>query len=43
LYLQSLADDMTLVQTVDVFTPSVNDPYLFAQIAAANSASRYSL
>jgi selenide,water dikinase len=28
-----------LVQTVDVFTPSVDDPYLFGQIAAANSVS----
>lgn len=29
----------TLVQTVDVFTPCVDDPYLFGQIAAANSVS----
>jgi selenide,water dikinase len=28
-----------LVQTVDVFTPSVDDPYVFGQIAAANSVS----
>lgn len=28
-----------LVQTVDVFSPNVNDPYLFGQIAAANSVS----
>ncbi|MCL5096078.1 MAG: selenide, water dikinase SelD [Candidatus Omnitrophica bacterium] len=28
-----------LVQTVDVFTPCVDDPYLFGQIAAANSLS----
>jgi len=28
-----------LVQTVDVFTPIVDDPYLFGQIAAANSVS----
>jgi selenide, water dikinase len=28
-----------LVQTVDVFTPNVDDPYLFGQIAAANSVS----
>ncbi len=28
-----------LVQTVDVFTPSVDDPYAFGQIAAANSVS----
>ena len=30
---------LALVQTVDVFTPSVDDPYLFGQIAAANSVS----
>ncbi len=28
-----------LVQTVDIFTPCVDDPYLFGQIAAANSVS----
>jgi selenide, water dikinase len=28
-----------IVQTVDVFTPSVDDPYTFGQIAAANSVS----
>jgi len=28
-----------LVQTVDVFTPSVDDAYLFGQVAAANSVS----
>jgi len=28
-----------LVQSVDVFTPCVDDPYLFGQIAAANSLS----
>ncbi|NIP23537.1 MAG: selenide, water dikinase SelD [Phycisphaerae bacterium] len=28
-----------LVQTVDVFTPSVDDPYVFGQVAAANSVS----
>jgi selenide,water dikinase len=32
-------DDTALVQTVDVFTPSVDDPYTFGQIAAANSLS----
>ena len=31
--------DTALVQTVDVFTPSVDDPYVFGQIAAANSLS----
>ena len=34
-----LDDDTALVQTVDVFTPSVDDPYVFGQIAAANSLS----
>lgn len=31
--------DRVLVQTVDVFSPSVDDPYVFGQIAAANSVS----
>jgi selenide,water dikinase len=30
---------MALIQTVDFFTPIVNDPYRFGQIAAANSLS----
>ena len=34
-----LTDDTTVVQTVDVFTPCVDDPYTFGQIAAANSLS----
>lgn len=34
-----LADDLALVQTVDFFTPIVDDPYTFGQIAAANSLS----
>lgn len=34
-----LDDSRALVQTVDVFTPCVDDPYLFGQIAAANSLS----
>jgi selenide, water dikinase len=34
-----IADDLALVQTVDVFSPSVDDPYAFGQIAAANSLS----
>jgi selenide,water dikinase len=34
-----LDDNLALVQTVDVFTPSVDDPYTFGQIAAANSLS----
>ena len=32
-------DDRALVQTLDFFTPIVDDPYLFGQIAAANSLS----
>ncbi len=34
-----LADDLALVQTVDFFTPIVDEPHLFGQIAAANSLS----
>lgn len=34
-----ISDDLGLVQTVDFFTPIVDDPYLFGQIAAANSLS----
>ena len=34
-----LADDLALVQTVDFFTPIVDDPYVYGQIAAANSLS----
>ena len=34
-----LDGDVALVQTVDVFSPSVDDPYVFGQIAAANSLS----
>src|SRR5437870_11314986 len=30
---------MALVQTVDFFTPIVDDPYTFGQIAAANALS----
>ncbi len=32
-------DGLALVQTVDFFTPIVDDPYQFGQIAAANSLS----
>ena len=32
-------DERALVQTLDFFTPIVDDPYLFGQIAAANSLS----
>ena len=34
-----LEDGTLVVQTVDFFTPIVNDPYQFGQIAAANSLS----
>lgn len=34
-----LDDHTALVQTVDVFTPCVDDAFLFGQIAAANSVS----
>jgi selenide,water dikinase len=34
-----VADNLALVQTVDFFTPIVDDPYLYGQIAAANSLS----
>jgi selenide,water dikinase len=34
-----LASGVTVVQTVDVFTPCVDDPYLFGRIAACNSLS----
>jgi len=34
-----LSSEMALVQTVDFFTPVVDDPYTFGAIAAANSLS----
>ncbi|HTE60675.1 MAG TPA: selenide, water dikinase SelD [Solirubrobacteraceae bacterium] len=34
-----LSDDVALVQTVDFFTPIVDDPYDFGRIAAANALS----
>lgn len=32
-------DEMAIIQTVDFFTPVVDDPYSYGQIAAANSLS----
>src|SRR2546422_10162165 len=34
-----LRPDLAIVNTVDFFTPIVDDPYIFGQIAAANSLS----
>jgi selenide,water dikinase len=34
-----LSDDQALVQTIDFFTPVVDDPYAYGQIAAANALS----
>lgn len=34
-----LSDDIATIQTLDFFTPVVDDPYMFGQIAAANSLS----
>ncbi|HXX43385.1 MAG TPA: selenide, water dikinase SelD [Candidatus Acidoferrales bacterium] len=34
-----LTDDLAIVQTVDFFTPIVDDPALFGQVAAANALS----
>jgi selenide,water dikinase len=34
-----LTDNLAIVQTLDFFPPVVNDPYLYGQIAAANSLS----
>lgn len=34
-----VTDDIAMIQTVDFFTPIVDDPYMFGQIAAANSLS----
>jgi selenide,water dikinase len=34
-----ISEDVALVQTVDFFTPMVDDPFTFGQIAAANALS----
>src|SRR6478672_7441777 len=34
-----ISSDLAVVQTVDFFTPVVDDPYTFGQIAATNSLS----
>ena len=34
-----ISEDLALIQTVDFFTPVVDDPYWFGQIAAANALS----
>ena len=34
-----ISDDKAIIQTLDFFTTMINDPYLYGQIAAANSLS----
>jgi len=34
-----LTEELAIIQTVDFFTPIVDDPYMFGQIAAANALS----
>ena len=34
-----LRDDLAIIQTVDFFTPIVDDPYIFGQIATVNALS----
>ena len=34
-----ISDDLALIQTLDFFTPVVDDPYTFGQVAAANALS----
>jgi len=34
-----LSDDLAIIETLDFFTPIVDDPYTFGQVAAANALS----
>ena len=34
-----LTDDLAIIQTIDFFTPIVDDPYTFGQVAVANALS----
>ena len=34
-----MTDELALIQTIDIFTPVVDDPFTFGQIAAANALS----
>lgn len=34
-----ISDELALIQTLDFFTPVVDDPYIFGQVAAANALS----
>lgn len=34
-----ISDDAAIVQTIDYITPVIDDPYIFGQVAAANSIS----
>ncbi len=34
-----ISDELAVIETVDFFTPIVDDPYTFGQIAAANALS----
>ena len=34
-----LTDDLAIVNTVDFFTPVVDDPFVYGQISAANALS----